>query len=631
MKAFYYLFLICLFGNTLFSQNVGINDDGSNPHNSAILDIKSSNKGFLIPRMTEVERNNISMPAQGLMVFDTVLNNLYFYRGDSWYVAGEESPFQRVGGRVALRPDTDVDFVVGHTTLPYNSVSFTDDLFFFDDSKAAFRAGRLDASQRWNSPQIGEYSAAFGMNTLSSGEGSFAAGTNTEATGQESTAFGKNSVAEGNYSVAFGLGNLAEGHYTASFGANSHAKGNFSVTMGNDLVTPSYAELALGSYNTNYSSASSSAFNVADRAFVIGIGNSNFDKDVCSIWKNGFLSLGHGSPVAKLDIFGEVGENLIKVKSNNKDRMRLQSDGKFVIGGGSYVARLQANAVFQEHAMQLKVNGFQRFFVDSLGHVAIGPDAPVAKLNIQAYGSEIPLDVSVGGSRKFLIDNDGQIAIGANIPSAKLEIQAAGAEKALDVSISGARKFLIDSDGQIAIGAQLPAARLQVDANSGEDAFRVKIAGNTRLMVYGSGTIANYAGSPTFALQLQNSTTDLIGRAKAYSWNTYSDQRIKSDIQTIPYGLKDLMKLQPKSYNHHSSNELEGRFVVEEESRPDIGLIAQEVYEIIPESVSKPVDENADLWTMDYTRLIPVLIKSIQEQQEMILELREEIEELKKK
>jgi len=54
----------------LFSQ-VAINVDSSNPNNSAMLDIKSNNKGLLPPRMTHAEMNGISNPADGLIVFCT--------------------------------------------------------------------------------------------------------------------------------------------------------------------------------------------------------------------------------------------------------------------------------------------------------------------------------------------------------------------------------------------------------------------------------------------------------------------------------------------------------------------------------------------------------------------------------
>lgn len=62
--------LLFLFISThSFSQNVGIGTNS--PNTSAMLDVNSSNKGFLPPRMTQTQRNNISNPAQGLMIYCT--------------------------------------------------------------------------------------------------------------------------------------------------------------------------------------------------------------------------------------------------------------------------------------------------------------------------------------------------------------------------------------------------------------------------------------------------------------------------------------------------------------------------------------------------------------------------------
>lgn len=65
--------LLFLFISRTYTQNEGvsINADGSNPDNSAILDVKSSSKGFLPPRMTFSLINAIPSPADGLMVFCT--------------------------------------------------------------------------------------------------------------------------------------------------------------------------------------------------------------------------------------------------------------------------------------------------------------------------------------------------------------------------------------------------------------------------------------------------------------------------------------------------------------------------------------------------------------------------------
>src|SRR5688572_25816847 len=77
------ILLLCFFPAVLMAQSVGINADGSTPDPSSILDIKSTNKGMLLPRMTTAERNAITAPAAGLMVFDTNTNSLWYF-GGSW-------------------------------------------------------------------------------------------------------------------------------------------------------------------------------------------------------------------------------------------------------------------------------------------------------------------------------------------------------------------------------------------------------------------------------------------------------------------------------------------------------------------------------------------------------------------
>jgi hypothetical protein len=51
---------------------------------SAVMDIVSTTKGFLPPRMTTTQKNAISSPAEGLMVYDTTLHKLCIYTGSAW-------------------------------------------------------------------------------------------------------------------------------------------------------------------------------------------------------------------------------------------------------------------------------------------------------------------------------------------------------------------------------------------------------------------------------------------------------------------------------------------------------------------------------------------------------------------
>ncbi|MFZ4706608.1 MAG: tail fiber domain-containing protein [Bacteroidales bacterium] len=73
-KIFLLLFLVVsLYANA----QVAINTDGSLPDNSAMLDVKSTTKGMLVPRMTAAQRDAITSPSKGLLIFCTD-NNLFF-------------------------------------------------------------------------------------------------------------------------------------------------------------------------------------------------------------------------------------------------------------------------------------------------------------------------------------------------------------------------------------------------------------------------------------------------------------------------------------------------------------------------------------------------------------------------
>jgi hypothetical protein len=74
----YYLMMLLIFQlasvTKIYSQNIAINGTGSLPDTSAMLDVSSTNKGFLAPRMTTVQQNNIPLPAKGLLIFNTTDN-----------------------------------------------------------------------------------------------------------------------------------------------------------------------------------------------------------------------------------------------------------------------------------------------------------------------------------------------------------------------------------------------------------------------------------------------------------------------------------------------------------------------------------------------------------------------------
>ena len=71
----------CFFAHHTFAQSVAINADGASADASAILDVKSTTKGMLIPRMTTAQRMAMANAATGLLVFDTDANAFLFYNG----------------------------------------------------------------------------------------------------------------------------------------------------------------------------------------------------------------------------------------------------------------------------------------------------------------------------------------------------------------------------------------------------------------------------------------------------------------------------------------------------------------------------------------------------------------------
>jgi uncharacterized membrane protein YhiD involved in acid resistance len=67
-----------------FDKVVGIGTYNMTNNASAVLQVDSTTKGFLPPRMTTTEKNAIASPATGLMVYDTTLNKLCVRTASAW-------------------------------------------------------------------------------------------------------------------------------------------------------------------------------------------------------------------------------------------------------------------------------------------------------------------------------------------------------------------------------------------------------------------------------------------------------------------------------------------------------------------------------------------------------------------
>ncbi|MFK5857054.1 MAG: FISUMP domain-containing protein, partial [Bacteroidota bacterium] len=99
MKKISILLLIILMGFISIRAQIAINTDGSAADNSAMLDIKSTTKGVLLPRMTNTQIQSIASPADGLLVYSTDDSKVYCYNSsdNEWkgidYGSGTITPF----------------------------------------------------------------------------------------------------------------------------------------------------------------------------------------------------------------------------------------------------------------------------------------------------------------------------------------------------------------------------------------------------------------------------------------------------------------------------------------------------------------------------------------------------------
>jgi len=83
MKKLSLLVLLLIATQVALGQGVGINT--ATPHSSAMLDVVSTNKGVLIPRMTAAQRGAITLPAAGLLVYQTdAPAGFWYYDGATW-------------------------------------------------------------------------------------------------------------------------------------------------------------------------------------------------------------------------------------------------------------------------------------------------------------------------------------------------------------------------------------------------------------------------------------------------------------------------------------------------------------------------------------------------------------------
>jgi len=140
-------------------------------------------------------------------------------------------------------------------------------------------------------------------------------------------------------------------------------------------------------------------------------------------------------------------------------------------------------------------------------------------------------------------------------------------------------------------------------------------------------------GSDTNLVVIQNLGTtrfvfDAEGSGHAdVEWTTFSDSRLKTNVDTIPYGLDTVRGLDAKIFDKHSGYiDDDGEVVLEDGSRRMIGFIAQEVQPLVPELVTDVDDKS--FYSLDVGRFTPILWSAVKTLDTTVQEYQARIEAL---
>jgi hypothetical protein len=298
--------LFCCAFAPAFAQSVAINTDGSTAHASAILDVKSINKGVLIPRMTTTQRNAIVSPATGLMIYNTSTNTFQFRNTTTWVNLNAESTLTDADGNTKIQVEQSVNDDIIRFDIKGNErmvlrenasggvrlelldessntyigeASGANNTSGSDNTGLGYGALESNTTGQWNtalgfiamrSNTTGSYNTALGMNALlfnTSGHSNLAVGIKSlfsNTTGAGNIGIGNYSLYENNlgnsniaiggsalYANTFGFSNLGIGYY--ALGQNT--SGSYNTGVGREVLietTESQNNVALG-YRAGYS------------------------------------------------------------------------------------------------------------------------------------------------------------------------------------------------------------------------------------------------------------------------------------------------------------------------------------------------------------------------------------------
>jgi hypothetical protein len=297
------------------SQGVAINNSGSDPDASAMLDVSSTNSGLLIPRMTQAQRNAISNPATGLIIYQTDNTPGFYYNSGT--------PISPIWVRISLNGEgvrgtgtaTRVAFWTNTDELSSNAN------LYWDNTNSRLGIGTTIPAHTLDVVFNGANRVARFRNTANSAS---AHGVLISTTRTLNDAYILNLDANGSSRVYVRSdGNVGLG--TTSPAAQLHTTG--TVRLGN------YASGANGAILRTNSSGDLSITNFTGNAADVLRGDGTFGTPVTTA--TAWQLTGNSGTINGTNFLGTIDNTDLDLRTNNTVRLRITSTGQVMVGYGT--------------------------------------------------------------------------------------------------------------------------------------------------------------------------------------------------------------------------------------------------------------------------------------------------------